>query len=64
MEVVAHFSGCFRTGLFSRDGRVSLYLRDPDGVNVEITVPTTEVTQNDLKEMDASFLTFTGSVLT
>jgi glyoxalase family protein len=42
------------TGPFSRDGRVSLYLRDPDGVNIEITVPSSEITQTDLKEMDAN----------
>ena len=29
------------TGPYSRDGRISLYLRDPDGVTVEITVPST-----------------------
>lgn len=30
------------SGLYARDDRVSLYLRDPDGVVVEITTPNTE----------------------
>jgi glyoxalase family protein len=30
------------TGPYVRDGRISLYLRDPDGVNVEITYPNSE----------------------
>jgi len=40
------------TGPYSRDGRVSLYLRDPDGVIVEITVPdpNQEVSQEYLDE--------------
>ncbi len=40
------------TGPYSRDGRVSLYLRDPDGVIVEITVPdpNNEVSQEYLDE--------------
>lgn len=41
------------TGPFIRDGRVSLYLRDPDGVNIEITYPNTdEVSQDYLNEQD------------
>ncbi len=41
-------------GPYARDGRVSLYLRDPDGVNIEITHPNTngEVSQDYLKELD------------
>ncbi len=40
------------TGPYARDGRVSLYLRDPDGVTVEITAtdPDHEVTQQYLDE--------------
>ena len=38
------------TGPYARDGKVSLYLRDPDGVTVEITVPNNEVTKEYLEE--------------
>jgi len=39
-------------GPYSRDGRVSLYLRDPDGVNIEITSPNPdgEISQEYLAE--------------
>src|SRR5689334_8096996 len=30
------------TGPYARGGRVSLYMRDPDGVNIEITHPNAE----------------------
>lgn len=42
------------TGPYSRDSRVSLYLRDPDGVTVEITVPDLnhDVTQDYLDESE------------
>jgi len=40
------------TGPFARDGRVSLYLRDPDGVIVEITNRNHEgITQDYLREL-------------
>ncbi len=39
-------------GPYSRDGRISLYLRDPDGVNIEITYPNNEVSPDYLKEQD------------
>jgi len=38
------------TGPYARDGKVSLYLRDTDGVTVEITAPNNEVTQEYLDE--------------
>jgi glyoxalase family protein len=42
------------TGPYSRDGRVSLYLSDPDGVTVEITTadPRDEITQEYLNEKE------------
>lgn len=39
-------------GPFSRDGTISLYLRDPDGVNIEIAYPNNEITSTYLKEQD------------
>lgn len=39
-------------GPYSRDGRISLYLRDPDGVNIEITYPNSEISPDYLKEQD------------
>jgi len=46
-------------GPYARDGRVSLYLRDPDGVNVEITHPNAEgeISQDYLKELDKNLPT-------
>src|SRR5579872_5444247 len=43
------------TGPYARDGRVSLYLRDPDGVTIEITASNSsgEVTQEYLNEGDS-----------
>jgi len=42
------------TGPYARDGRVSMYLRDPDGVNIEITHPDIdgEISQDYLRELD------------
>jgi glyoxalase family protein len=47
------------TGPYARDGRISLYLRDPDGVNIEITHPNTrgEISQDYLKELDKNLPT-------
>ncbi len=47
------------TGPYARDGRVSLYLRDPDGVNIEITHPNTngEISQDYLLELDRNLPT-------
>ncbi len=43
-----------------RDGRISLYLRDSDGVNIEITHPDSETISSDyLKETDAALTTVT-----
>jgi len=41
------------TGPYARDRRISLYLRDPDEVNIEITHPNTngEISQ-DYRELD------------
>jgi glyoxalase family protein len=41
-------------GPLARDGRVSLYLRDPDGVNIEITYPDPggSISEDYLKEQD------------
>lgn len=49
-------------GPHARDGRVSLYLRDPDGVNLEITVPSVEVSQDYLNEQFAKDLPSATSV--
>ena len=40
-------------GPFNRDGRVSLYLRDPDGVNVEITKPLEESREVSQEYLDS-----------
>lgn len=41
------------SGPFLRDGRISLYLRDPDGVMVEITYPNKEALSEDyVREID------------
>ncbi len=47
------------TGPYARDDRVSLYLRDPDGVNIEITSPNDdgEISQGYLNELDRSLPT-------
>jgi glyoxalase family protein len=45
------------TGPYSRDGRISLYLRDPDGVNIEITYPNDEIAPDYLKEQDKNLPT-------
>ena len=47
------------TGPYSRDGRISLYLRDPDGVNIEITHPNNanEISQDYLNELDRNLPT-------
>ena len=49
-------------GPYARDGRVSLYLRDPDGVTIEITVPdpNREVTQDYLDESERNPVTATS----
>ena len=41
-------------GPLTRDGRISLYLRDPDGVNIEITYQDSigEISLDYLKELD------------
>lgn len=46
--------GVSLTGPYVRDGRVSLYLRDPDGVNIEIIYPNTrgEISHDYLRELD------------
>ena len=44
--------GVSASGPFVRDGRISLYLKDPDGVMVEITKPNDEdITQDYLREL-------------
>jgi glyoxalase family protein len=55
--LVSH--GTSVSGPYARDDRVSLYLRDPDGVNIEITHPNTdgEISQDYLKEQDKSLPT-------
>jgi glyoxalase family protein len=47
------------TGPYARDGRVSLYLRDPDGVNIEIMYPNIdgEISQGYLREQDKNLPT-------
>ncbi len=49
------------SGPYARDGRISLYLRDPDGVNIEITHPNNdgEISSEYLKEEEKNLPTVT-----
>jgi glyoxalase family protein len=58
-----NYQGAPVTGPLLREGRVSLYLRDPDGVNVEITHCGAEVqaiSTNYLEEIDKKLPTING----
>lgn len=54
-------NGVSVAGPYARDGRVSLYLRDPDGVTIEITASNSdEVTQDYLDEADSNLPSVTS----
>ena len=44
-------------GPYPRDGRISLYLRDPDGVNIEITFLNNHISPDYLKEQEKNLPT-------